>query len=188
MDTVVDRPDVALVKRDVAGVVPLIADLAPAFDGASVLVTGGGGMIGGYACDLLVGLNDSGTLRSPLRLVVATRRRPQGTDRLAHLAGRPDVEVIVPGPSGDWDIPTGIDYVIYAASPASPAQYLADPVGTLDANSRHLRTALAAAARDPARGFVYLSTSEVYGNPPPDAIPTAETFIGATDPVAERAS
>lgn len=180
--------DVAVIRADVRGMVARVEDVTARLDGATIAITGAGGMIGGYVADLVAGLNDSGLLARPMRLILATRFAPAASSRLSHLVGRSDVDLRVAGahPTRRWA--DDVDYVVHAASPAAPQAYLADPIGTLDANSRQLDAILDLASRSNARGVVYLSTSEVYGDPPAHAIPTPETFVGTTDPTNERAS
>ena len=154
--------------------------------GATILVTGASGMLGGYLADVAAALNPLGALRSPCVVYLATRETPGAEGRLGHLVGRSDVHFIVGNDPALRDLPSRADFILHAASPASPRHYLADPVGTLDANSRYLRILLELARRSGARGFLFVSSSEIYGDPPDDAIPTAETFVGAVDPGSPR--
>jgi UDP-glucuronate decarboxylase len=76
-----------------------------------------------------------------------------------------------------------IDYFIHAASIASPTYYRRFPIETMDANVSGLRILLERAksqkeAGKPISGFLYFSTSEIYGDPLPHEIPTVETYRG----------
>jgi nucleoside-diphosphate-sugar epimerase len=75
------------------------------------------------------------------------------------------------------------DVVLHLASPASPVDYDRYPLETLAANSagtwRLLEIAGAAGAR-----FVYVSTSEAYGDPL--VHPQPETYWGNVDPIGPR--
>ncbi len=69
------------------------------------------------------------------------------------------------------------DYIIHAAGIASPIYYRAQPLKCIDANINGLRNLLdyAVAEREagrPVRGFLFYSSSEIYGDPLADAIPT----------------
>lgn len=93
-------------------------------------------------------------------------------------------------------IPTDLepaDYIIHAASIASPMYYRKFPLETIDANVNGLRRMLDyAAARNRAqpgvfKGMLFFSTSEIYGDPSPDAIPTPESYRGLVSCTGPRA-
>ena len=73
------------------------------------------------------------------------------------------------------------------ASQASPKYYGRDPVGTLSANALGTHRMLDLARRSGARGLLYFSTSEVYGQPDPaKAGALTETDYGFLDPALVR--
>lgn len=82
--------------------------------------------------------------------------------------------------------------VIHAASIASPIFYRKNPIETMDANVIGLRNLLDAQtnfkdkSQAPTR-FLYFSTSEIYGDPLPDYIPTAEDYRGNVSCTGPRA-
>jgi dTDP-glucose 4,6-dehydratase len=76
-----------------------------------------------------------------------------------------------------------VDYVVHAASPASPKDYLEHPLETLDVGSNGTRNMLEVAHRNHAR-FLLLSTSECYGDPA--VHPQVETYWGNVNPVGPR--
>lgn len=176
----------AIIERDVADIVGGLGAKLDLLSGATIFVTGASGMFGGYLADVAAALNPLGVLAAPCAVYLATRETPRKEGRLGHLLGRSDVHFIVGHDLTAGDLPAGADIIIHAASPASPKHYLADPVGTLDANSRYLRILLELARRSVARGFLFISSSEVYGDPPDHAIPTAETYVGMVDPGSPR--
>ncbi len=75
------------------------------------------------------------------------------------------------------------DHVWHLASLASPKEYLAHPVETLEAGSAGTRNMLEIARRDGAR-FLLTSTSECYGDPL--VHPQVETYWGNVNPVGPR--
>jgi UDP-glucuronate decarboxylase len=182
----VDHYALAVIERDVADVIRHLGPKLDLLSGATILVTGASGMLGGYLADVAAALNPLGVLSSSCTVFLATRERPRVEGRLGHLLGRSDVQFIVGNALDTGDLPARANVILHAASPASPKHYLADPVGTLDANSRYLRILLELARHSDARAFLYISSSEIYGDPPDDAIPTAETYVGRVDPGSPR--
>jgi nucleoside-diphosphate-sugar epimerase len=70
-------------------------------------------------------------------------------------------------------------FVVHGASIASPTFYRKYPVETLDANIWGLRHILDLyRGRDTLKGLLFFSSSEIYGDPDPSAIPTPETYRG----------
>lgn len=79
-------------------------------------------------------------------------------------------------------------HVVHMASIASPTFYRKYPIETLDANIRGLRALLDMYQRSSKlRGFLFFSSSEIYGDPITDAIPTDEEYLGNVACVGPRA-
>ena len=181
-----DDPALAIIQQDVAEIVGQLGPKLELLSGATIVVTGASGMLGAYVADVLSVLNPSGALRSACTVYLATRQVPSTGSRLGHLVGRSDVHFVVGDALARGALPVKADVFVHAASPASPRHYLADPVATLDANSRYLRALLDLARLNDARSFVYVSSCEIYGDPPEHSIPTAETYVGTVDPLSPR--
>jgi UDP-glucuronate decarboxylase len=175
----------AIIDDDVDAILDVLGERIAELDGASILVTGSAGMLGGYFADVAAALRAGSEIRAGA-VHLATRHPPEPYGRLGHLLSRGDIEfVVTDGRSRDgW--PKKVDVIIHAASAASPRQYLADPVGTLTANSVYLANLLELARDSSVRAFLFVSSSEIYGSPPDTAIPTPETYIGGVDPLAPR--
>lgn len=79
------------------------------------------------------------------------------------------------------------DYVIHMASIASPIFYRKYPIETLDANIWGLRSLLDYYRDKSIKGFLFYSSSEYYGDPSPDAVPTDEEYRGNVSATGPRA-
>lgn len=79
------------------------------------------------------------------------------------------------------------DYIYHMASIASPIFYRKYPIETLDANIGGLRRLLDFYRETPIKGLVFFSSSEIYGDPTPEHIPTPETYRGNVDCQGPRA-
>lgn len=71
------------------------------------------------------------------------------------------------------------DYIIHMASIASPVFYRKFPIETLDANIWGLRSLLDYYKGREVKGFLFYSSSEIYGNPDATHVPTSESYYGS---------
>lgn len=77
--------------------------------------------------------------------------------------------------------------IIHAASIASPVFYRKYPIETLDANIWGLRSLLDFYKDKEIKGFLFFSSSEIYGDPASDKIPTDEEYRGNVACIGPRA-
>ena len=167
---------------------PVFAKLA----GHDLLITGGGGFLGYYLVQAPLHWNAANPEALPIRVSVHdafVRGMPgwlQSLDDPALTVVERDVLSPLPA-----DAPR-FDFVIHAASIASPTYYRRYPIQTMDANVGGLRLLLdhaadRATAGEPLRGLLFFSTSEIYGDPDPANIPTSETYRGLVSCTGPRA-
>ena len=171
-------------------------DLAAEFtemSGSRLLVTGGAGFLGYYLVQSVLHWNERRAASPKIDLTVYdnyVRGVPEWLEALrdrSHLElRRVNITEPLPADMGHFD------YVIHAAGIASPIYYRANPLQCIDANIDGLRHLLdyAVTERDaghPLRGFLFYSSSEIYGDPPATAIPTPETHRGNVSCTGPRA-
>ena len=160
------------------------------FQGKTILVTGGAGFLGSWVCDVLInqGANcvcldnlSSGRFENISHLMNEVNFR-----FINHDISNPIFFGLTHHPNGICigDIKR-IDIVMHMASRASPFEFKKYPIPILKSNTLGTMNALGIAKAHNAL-FFYTSTSEVYGNPPDEAIPTAETYFGHVNPVGPR--
>ncbi|RIL07663.1 MAG: NAD-dependent dehydratase [Proteobacteria bacterium] len=170
-----------------------LRDELPALGGERLLVVGGAGFLGHYLVQTALHWNRTAGAAKPIRVTVWDSYA-RGVPRwLEALRGDPHLECVrhditQPLPA---DMPD-FRWVFHAASIASPTYYRRHPIETMDANVGGLRRLLdwADAQRGrgrPAGGLVFFSSSEIYGDPSPDEIPTRETYRGFVSCTGPRA-
>lgn len=174
----------------------LITELAPEFGtmaGKRLLITGGAGFLGYYLVQAIVTWNRAHDAGRRIGLTVWDNGARGLPAWLTSLEGAPGyqfeaVDLIQPLPHGmpPWD------YVVHAAGIASPRVYRQFPLETIDANINGLRSLLDGARRQadaghPMAGFLFFSSSEIYGDPTPEAIPTPESYRGLVSCTGPRA-
>ncbi|MGB9604744.1 MAG: UDP-glucuronic acid decarboxylase family protein, partial [Bryobacteraceae bacterium] len=139
------------------------------------LVTGAAGFIGSHMCDRL--------LEEGHEVIAVDNLSTGSRANLEHLQGRPGFRFILHDVCEPLEIEEPLDGVLHLASPASPKDYLAHPIETLDVGSIGTRRMLELARRHGAR-FLLSSTSECYGDPL--VHPQPESYWGNVNPVGPR--
>ncbi|OBZ07887.1 epimerase [Bacillus sp. FJAT-27264] len=87
----------------------------------------------------------------------------------------------------DIDFAESADLIFHMASLASPVFYRKYPIETIDADVTGLRRLLDFFKSKEIKGFLFYSSSEIYGDPHPDQIPTPELYWGNTNTIGPRA-
>lgn len=160
--------------------------------GRHLLITGGAGFLGHYLVQAPLAWNRSNPSQPPVRVSVHDnflRGVPAWLERLDDPALRiVRRSVLDPLPRDE----PPFSAIIHAASIASPTYYRRHPIETMDANVQGLRLLLDHAATqiagpDPVDHLLFFSTSEIYGDPDPDHIPTPETYRGNVSCTGPRA-
>jgi UDP-glucuronate decarboxylase len=161
--------------------------------GKRLLVTGGAGFLGYYLVQVPLAWNDAHPHEAPIAVTVMDNYFREAPGWLTELEQRSDVELMVHDVRGPLPDEMGeFPYIIHAAGIASPTYYRAHPIETMDANINGLRTLLDYArerleAGLDMEGFLFYSSSEIYGDPAADAIPTPETYRGLVSCTGPRA-
>ena len=176
----------SIIRRDVESVgralEPVVRDLA----GTTILVAGGGGFLCSYFLDVVAWLNDTGG-RRPCRVICVDNLRTGVRGRLNHLLGRTDFRFLEHDITTPLQLNEAVDWIIHGASIASPVYYRRFPLETIAVNVEGTRQLLELARRSSVRSLLYLSSSEIYGDPEPEAIPTPETYLGRVSCTGPRA-
>ena len=154
--------------------------------GATLLVTGASGFLCSYFVDTVAALNEMG-LDPPCRVIAADNFRTGVPERLVHLDGRREITLLPHDVTLPLDLDQRVDWIIHGASVASPTFYRRYPLETIDVNVTGTRRMLELARQDGIKSLLYLSTSEIYGDPAPAFIPTPEDYRGYVSCTGPRA-
>jgi dTDP-glucose 4,6-dehydratase len=138
------------------------------------LITGGAGFLGSHLADAL--------LAEGWNVVVVDNLLTGRPANLAHLSREPRFEFIEKDICQPFDVGK-VEYVFHFASPASPEDYHAHGIETLQVGSVGTFHALEIARKYGAK-FLVSSTSECYGDPLEH--PQKETYWGHVNPVGPR--
>jgi UDP-glucuronate decarboxylase len=146
--------------------------------GRNILITGANGLIPSYMVDTLLALNDSGILQQPVHVYALVRNEHAYKARFHKHLDSPYLHLIIQDVCEPLNININIDYIVHAASQASPKYYSIDPVGTLKANINGTMNLLELAQTKPIQSMLLMSSGEVYGDVSEEMIPTKENDYG----------
>jgi UDP-glucuronate decarboxylase len=161
--------------------------------GRHVVVAGGAGFLGHYLVQAMLHWNRTHERSKPISVTVLDSFVRDVPPWLTALRSTPHLQILqhdvtTPFPAGLGDI----QYVIHAASIASPIYYRKYPIETMDANVNGLRFLLEHCLAEKKKGkaiegVLFYSSSEIYGDPTPENIPTPETYRGHVSCTGPRA-
>lgn len=168
-----------ILQSDIEEIIRHLGPTADAFAGKTVVLTGARGFLGRYLTETFA------RLKNPCRVIAldnlitagklgATMGDAKGIEFRQH-------DIIQP-----IKIDEPVHFILHAAGIASPYYYRAYPLETLDvaiAGTRHMLEL----ARQHNAQMLFFSSSEIYGDPDPKHIPTAESYNGNVSCLGARA-
>ncbi|WP_117233218.1 NAD-dependent epimerase/dehydratase family protein [Vibrio maerlii] len=152
-----------------------------ALSNKAVLVTGGTGMLAACLVRFLVFLNQKDQLG--INVVVLVRNQDKAKRMFAEIFHQ--ITLVVQDVCEPVQYKGNIDYVVHAASSASPYHIKHDPVGIIKANVQGTLNLLELVRNKNIRNFMFLSTREVYGRVEDLEYLTEQDF-GTFDPLDSR--
>lgn len=176
----------SIIEQDVQGISNEMSSTLQALSGSTLLVTGGSGFLCSYLLDTVAYLNDH-VFSTPCRLISLDNLRSGLSERTAHLVNRRDFRFVNHDVSQAFQLGEPVDYIVHGAGIASPTFYRRFPLETIDVNVSGTRHMLNLAKEGHARSLLYMSTSEIYGDPDEAHIPTREDYRGNVSCTGPRA-
>jgi UDP-glucuronate decarboxylase len=161
--------------------------------GRHVLIVGGAGFLGYYLVQSILHRNRQVVSCDAIHLTVYdnfVRGVPGWLSALSTdsrlKVTRQDITQPLPRDAGPFH------YIVHAGSIASPTYYRKCPIETMDANVNGLRNLLEYCTdrrdtAEPVEGLLFFSSSEIYGDPTQENIPTPETYRGYVSCTGPRA-
>lgn len=176
----------AVIREDVNRISEVLAEGVAPLAGTTILVTGGSGFLCSYFLETIAYMNDT-VFRHPCRIISVDNLRSGLNQRVAHLGERREFHFVHHDVSEPLELDEQVDWIIHGAGIASPTFYRKYPLETVNVNVSGTRRMLELAKREKARSILYLSTSEIYGDPDPGHIPTLESYRGNVSCTGPRA-
>lgn len=175
-----------IVQEDINGIVKAIEREAKALEGKTILISGSSGFLGNYFLVVLAHLNRD-VLKRPCRVIAYDNfvtgtpinlLEPVSDKRFVFKKFDINKPLTVKGP---------VDYLIHLAGIASPVFYMRYPLETVHTATVGTENLLRLAREKRVKNFLFFSSSEIYGDPAPEAVPTPETYKGNVSSTGPRA-
>lgn len=148
----------------------------------TILITGATGLIGSNLIHCLLALDCNIKVVAPIRdLKKAERLFSQSELENIRLI---ECDIV----SYNYDALRDIDFIIHCAAPTASKYFIEHPVETFDVIYSGTKVLLDYALKRQIKGFVYLSSLEVYGEIYDDSKPVCEDSQGYLDVMAVRSS
>ena len=166
--------------EDIKSIANELEEFYDELEGKTVLIAGGKGFLGTYFTSVLTKINE--TLSKPMKIIVldsliTSKDKKGGVNQ--------NIEFLEQDISKSFEIDDNIDYIIHAASIASPPTYRKFPIKTVDVNYQGTKNLLEIAKEKKVRSMLLLSSSEIYGDP--EIFPTPESYVGKVSCTGPRA-
>ena len=147
----------------------------------TVLVSGASGFLPAYMVETLLYLNETRQLN--IRIIGLVRNLEKAHERFLHYESSKYLQIISQNVCDRIEIDEKIDYIVHAASLATPKFFSSDPVGTISPNVIGTNNLLNLAVEKKVESFMYFSTSGVHGHVDESAYPVPEDCFGSLDPM-----
>lgn len=156
-------------------------ELADELCSSSFLITGATGLIGSTLVHCLMALDCGIHIVAPVRNVQKAYAMFGEETKEMELI---ECDLL----SFDYCTIGSVDYIVHCAAPTSSKFFVEHPVETFDTIIKGTSVLLDFAKKYPVKGFVYLSSLEVYGSISDDSQPITEDIQGYWDPMNVRSS
>ena len=150
------------------------------FKDKTVLISGASGFLPSYMIETLMYLNE--TRQFNIRVIGLVRDLEKACARFSHYDGNKCLKLVSQDVCDKIKIDEDIDYIIHAASQATPKVFRDDPVGTLSPNVIGTANLLNLAVEKKVKSFLFFSSTGVYGYVDQSYYPIKEDCYGSLNP------
>jgi len=173
-----------MITEQLKAIVDEVGTMMSKFEGKTILISGACGFLGSWFVGVFQHLNQN-VFQQPC--VVYAVDSFIATNKVNNIIKITDENIhFVSSNIANMHITSKFDYIIHAAGVASPIYYRKYPIETMDGMVWGCKNLLESASHYGVESILVFSSSEIYGNPPPDIVPTPETYNGNVSCIGPR--
>jgi len=178
----------SILKEDLENIYKNIEQESKKFENSNIFITGCCGFLGYYFLNFFNFYKEQLGINSIVAVDNFQVGKPHWLQEILK-DGKIELEEfdIIDGDLSKISRDKSNSFVIHMASIASPVFYRKYPIKTIEANIWGLKRLLDDYKDESLRGFLFFSSSEIYGDPTPENIPTPETYRGNVNTIGPRA-
>lgn len=174
-----------IVKEDIRLIAQALREDRKKLEGKTLLISGGAGFIGSYILATIHELNNK-YFSKPCRVISIDNFITGRKRRIVEEIKSDNFTFIEADVTKPLNTKERVDYIIHAAGLASPVYYQKYPLETIESAIYGVRNLLDLGKKKNIKSFLYFSSSEIYGDPDPNFIPTPETYRGNVSAIGPR--
>lgn len=177
-----------MVQEGIQEIVEGLGPDAHRFAGKTIMLSGGAGFLGRHFISTFRHLNKF-VLTKPCK-VISVDNYITGEQIALYEDGRHDPNIVDVWADVSQPLPfrNDVHFILHAAGVASPVYYMKYPLETIESAVQGTKNMLELARKNSKlEGFLFFSSSEIYGDPDPASVPTPETYHGYVSSVGPRA-
>ncbi|MEZ7892921.1 MAG: NAD-dependent epimerase/dehydratase family protein [Candidatus Wallbacteria bacterium] len=171
-----------IILEDINKIISSNIDIFSKFKGRNFLITGINGFLPSYLALTLMKFNDSLKDNEKIKIIGIARNERNSKLIFNDYYGNWWLKFLFQDVCEKIKINDNVDYIIHAASHASPKYYGSDPVGTLMPNIIGTVNLFEYAKNCNIKNFLFFSSSEIYGQVAEKDNPINENCHGYIDP------
>lgn len=176
-----------IIQQDIKNVIKLLGEKIHVFEGKTILISGGSGFLGSFFVVTFLALND-GILKKPCKIIVLDNLIVGSSKNIfINKKEDPNLTFIKHDIRKNISKNLNADYIIHAAGIASPFYYKKFPIETIEVAVNGTKNLLEFAKEKKVISMLHFSSSEIYGNPTKNFLPTPESYYGNVSSVGPRA-
>lgn len=173
-----------IIEDDLNTIAKALGREAKLLEGKTLLISGGAGFLGSYFVGVIQFLNRQ--FSRPCRVIIIDNYITGSKDSFVHELLDENARLIEADVVQPFVLDEPVHYVIHAAGLASPVYYKKYPLETIDIAVSGTKNLLELAREQKVMSYLGFSSSEIYGNPDPQFVPTPETYRGNVSSIGPR--
>lgn len=175
----------AIIHQDIRRIVKDIKKEAKVLQGRTLLISGGAGFLGSYIVATIYQLNKT-VFKKPCKVISIDNFITGKKRQIIEDIKDKNFTFINADVTKPLQIKEKVHYIIHAAGIASPVYYQRYPLETIESAIFGAKILLELAKAKKVKSFLYFSSSEIYGDPDHNFIPTPETYRGNVSSIGPR--